>query len=856
MNSNFTKLLTLGAVFLTLGGYSQRSQSPSIQELLNYPLDAKEDVTKRDMYAKHFVNTNGTYDAYICGGPIHYQDANGIFNDIDGTISPSSSDYAFENKSNLMQSYFSKDLNTGGVRVEIAGKSLEMGRSAQLLALSESGDLISVLEDASSTEINANVNRAVYANLFQFGTSEFIVDRGMIKNNLILTDLPSNIPASTYYLAFSEIISLPEGYSMLSGNATITEPTVVGGGLTILDQNGTISMKIPVPDVFEQNDLTTTIFADGIWQKSYKVEQINATDYKISTLVPMSWVLEQGRDFPIVVDPTIDLTGALGGWMNTSGINNADFYVFDAYSYSGNSYKAWTLWDVSSVPQFGGILNSEINMYLNGTGSTSITETITVNNVTTSYGNYSGYNAAIYQDLGDGTYTTFDCDIIGYYGYTDLGTTADADIQAALSSGDFQLGFWMNTNGQTWKRFTASASTLRITYEACEVEYGISNYNGFKVSCFDSEDGYIAAHMSGDTLYNYSWTGPSSFTSTADSISGLETGWYFLTVTGNASWCLVEDSVFLNQPNMVNVYIDDVQNAHCTDDEDGTATAYAGGGILNSYSYLWDNAETTATAVNLAAGTHTVTVTDANGCEATDDAAVDFDYNLPVVDLGPADTGYCEGGSIILNAGGGFQTYVWNNGNTGQLFQVSAFGTYSVTVTSFNGCEGSDEINVDSEYALPNPNLGPNISTPATSAILDPGFYKAYVWSTGALTQTITVSLAGTYKVTVTDFHDCKGNDEIKVEFWALGINEESENGLNLYPNPTTERVTLSSIGEYSGNVNVSILNAEGKVVATRTILSSSIVNEQFDVSNFPTGVYILQLNAGDEKWSKQFVKQ
>ena len=105
----------------------------------------------------------------------------------------------------------------------------------------------------------------------------------------------------------------------------------------------------------------------------------------------------------------------------------------------------------------------------------------------------------------------------------------------------------------------------------------------------------------------------------------------------------MEDSVFLNQPNMVNVYIDDVQNAHCTDDEDGTATAYAGGGILNSYSYLWDNAETTATAVNLAAGTHTVTVTDANGCEATDDAAVDFDYNLPVVDLGPADTGYCEG---------------------------------------------------------------------------------------------------------------------------------------------------------------------------------------------------------------------
>lgn len=854
--TNFTRLLTLGAVVLATQSFGQVHESSSIQSILNYPNNAQEDITKRDMYAKHFKNQDGTYDAYICGGPIHYLNEDGLYSEIDGTLRTSKGNYALENTTNMMHSFFSKDLNADGVRIEIAGKFIEMGRSSQLLALAENGAVLAELENASATEVNGSSNIATYASLFQSGTSEFIVDRGMVKNNLILNELPNNIPTGAYYLAYKEVITLPEGYSLTAGNGSITQSTIIGGGLNVLDQNGIISMKIPVPDIYELNDLTTTIFADGVWQQSYKVEKLNATDYSIATLVPMSWASEQGRDFPIVVDPTIDLTGSLGGWMNNSSINNADFYVFSAYNYASNAYKGWILWDVSSVPQFGGILNSEINMYLNGTGSTTTTETITVNDVTTSYGNYSGYNAAVYQDLGDGTYTTFDCSTLGYYGYTDLGTTADADIQSALSSGEFQLGFWMNTNGTTFKRFTASASTLRVTYEACEIEYSTSSYSGFKVSCYGSDDGYIATSMSGDTLYNYSWTGPNSFTSTADSISGLEAGMYFLTVTGNASWCLVEDSLVINQPTMVNVYIDDVLNAHCTDDENGSATAYPGGGILSSYSYLWDNAETTATAVSLAAGTHTVTVTDANGCEASDDAVVDFNYNLPVVDLGPADTGYCEGGSIILNAGGGFQNYVWNNGNTGQLMQVNAFGTYAVTVTSFNGCEGSDEINVSSEYALPSPNLGPNISTPITPAVLDAGAYKSYVWSTGALTQTINVSIAGTYKVTVTDFHDCKGSDEIKVEFWALGIEESSSNALNLFPNPTTDQVTLTSNASYDGSVEIAIVNVEGKVLNNRTLNSSSIVNEAFDVSAYPAGVYFLRVKAGDDHWSKQFVKK
>jgi len=48
---------------------------------------------------------------------------------------------------------------------------------------------------------------------------------------------------------------------------------------------------------------------------------------------------------------------------------------------------------------------------------------------------------------------------------------------------------------------------------------------------------------------------------------------------------------------------------------DGSATVNAAGGTP-PYSYLWSNGQTTATAVNLAAGSYTVTVTDARGCTA------------------------------------------------------------------------------------------------------------------------------------------------------------------------------------------------------------------------------------------------
>jgi gliding motility-associated-like protein len=75
------------------------------------------------------------------------------------------------------------------------------------------------------------------------------------------------------------------------------------------------------------------------------------------------------------------------------------------------------------------------------------------------------------------------------------------------------------------------------------------------------------------------------------------------------------------------------------------------------------------------------------------------------VDLGP-DTTLCEGKNLLLDAGSGFESYLWNNGVNTQTLIVNSSGTYSVRVSSYAGCQSQDSIHV-----VFNPNFFSTIDT-------------------------------------------------------------------------------------------------------------------------------------------------
>ena len=94
----------------------------------------------------------------------------------------------------------------------------------------------------------------------------------------------------------------------------------------------------------------------------------------------------------------------------------------------------------------------------------------------------------------------------------------------------------------------------------------------------------------------------------------------------------------------------------------------------------------------------TYTYTDGNSCTGSATTSIMVNQN-PSVSLG-ADTTICMYHNILLNAGGGFTSYLWSTGATTQSVVVDSTGTgigtgtFTVTVTNAANCSATDNINV------------------------------------------------------------------------------------------------------------------------------------------------------------------
>ena len=175
-------------------------------------------------------------------------------------------------------------------------------------------------------------------------------------------------------------------------------------------------------------------------------------------------------------------------------------------------------------------------------------------------------------------------------------------------------------------------------------------------------------------------------------------------------------------------------------------------------TYAWSNSATTETIQPTSSATYIVTVTK-NFCIGTDTVVLTV-KPLPQPVITPAGPiSKCVGDTLTLDAGAGFDSYLWNNGSGTETINPSATGVYSATAT-LNGCTGaSDSVSVTFN-ALPVPVITPASQTicAGNSVTLNAGpGYSAYTWTNGATTQSITVDSTGTYGVSVTQ-NGCNGS--------------------------------------------------------------------------------------------------
>lgn len=235
-------------------------------------------------------------------------------------------------------------------------------------------------------------------------------------------------------------------------------------------------------------------------------------------------------------------------------------------------------------------------------------------------------------------------------------------------------------------------------------------------------------------------------------------------------------SPILIDSSSVTVYVSDISGviaAQSTPDCNGnlgTASIAVNGGFP-PYTYLWDNGETTEVATNLEEGNHAVTVTDAVGCAAIVNLAIE-PAQLPVIDEVVVEQTTCgfANGWLEIFPGAGAPPFLYSiNGVDFQAepnFTDVAAGTFFAVIEDANGCTNAMEVTVNSSEVI-----STTIATPdgvdfceSVSITLDAGTFETYLWSNGETSPTIDVEDGGNYAVTVSDMDGCEAMATVDLE--------------------------------------------------------------------------------------------
>jgi len=343
------------------------------------------------------------------------------------------------------------------------------------------------------------------------------------------------------------------------------------------------------------------------------------------------------------------------------------------------------------------------------------------------------------------------------YNWALYGTSATAD---SLPVGTYTVSV-------TDSKGCVKDTTVIISQPTAALESTFSVSNNL---CLGDSSGTATVIPTGGTSpYTFSWSSGSGDTITA---GNLIAGTYTVLIT-DTNGCLHSNTVTLTQPTTeVDVNIVSFTDAFCNGSTDGSITVEGAGGTPG-YNYSWAHSGVTdSIATGLGAGTYTVTVTDANGCEASKSQDIghpDLLSAIVTITNGSCTNGNNGTATVTASGGNGGYSYSWSNNQQSQTaFNLTA-GTYTVLITDNKGCTFVDSAVINQPFPLTSSINSQPVScfggSDGIATVIAQGGTPSYTysWSTSSANATINNLANGIYYVTITDALGCIKTDSVSI---------------------------------------------------------------------------------------------
>ncbi len=297
-------------------------------------------------------------------------------------------------------------------------------------------------------------------------------------------------------------------------------------------------------------------------------------------------------------------------------------------------------------------------------------------------------------------------------------------------------------------------------------------------------------------------------------------------------------------------------------------------------TYVWSTGGTGNSIDVTSPGNYTVTVTSADGCRAFNNFTLDATtIEAPTLLVDEVNsTGSvtrCEGESLVLTISDAFATYAWSDGteviSTESSITVSTAGTYSVAVTTPEGCASNTETVSVSFNQIATPSIAASetgiCASGGTVTLTANDGFETYAWSTGDTGTSIEVTEAGTYSLAVTQngcsnetsstivvYEDALGSLDINASVAEICVGEAVElTGVGLdgavsfdwrgegLSSTSTETVVATPTGEATYTLTATDENGCGK--------TDSIVIALNQVCELPNAITPRQVDGSNDSW-------